>query len=183
MIVIIDNGKGSESISRLVRNSKVVKTNSIPDADAYVISDGEPNGANRNRIEGFLKRCNKPVLAIGGGYLHMGAVFGAEIISGNCGKAERISIKQRCPILLDFKRQFTASHSQRMTLDDLPEEFGVIASSAKNEFEVIQHGTNPDSPVDAKPFFGVHFNPEEGLEGINVLRNFERFVEMWCKYH
>jgi hypothetical protein len=31
--------------------------------------------------------------------------------------------------------------------------------------------------------FGVHFNPEAGLDGLQILRNFEQFVEMWAKYH
>ncbi|MBI2583038.1 MAG: hypothetical protein HYW25_00075 [Candidatus Aenigmarchaeota archaeon] len=183
MIFIVDNGRGAGNISRIIRSSKIVKTNSIPVADAYIISDGETNGANQKNVVNFLKKCTKPVLAIGAGYLHMGVAFGAVVTGGGCAKTERIEIKQRCPILLDFKKNFTASHNQKSVLQNLPEEFGIIASSPKNEYEIIQHGTNPDNPIEALPFFGVHFNPEEGLDGVNILHNFERFVEMWNKYH
>jgi len=184
MIVIIDNGRGADNISHIIRGSKLAKANAIPSgAEAYVISDGEVGGKNEKDIIKFLKSTNKPVLAIGAGYIHLGLAFGATVKNGACAKTENISVKQRCPILLDFKKMFSANHCQKTVLQNLPEEFGIMASSPKNEFEVIQHGTNPENPIDALPFFGVHFNPEEGLDGVNILRNFQQFVAMWNKYH
>jgi len=59
-------------------------------------------------------------------------------------------------------------------VEDLPEGFDVAASSPQYEFEIFQ-GIE-------QPFFGVHFDAT-GPEAIKMLHNFEKFIEVWGKYH
>ena len=184
LIAIIDNGKGAEDIARFIRGSKVFKPSAAPkDANAYILSDGDLNKAAQKVITKLIQKNSTPILGIGIGQIYIGLAFGFKTKSSTCGKINRISVKQRSPILLDLKKQFSVNDGQKLVLADVSDDFGVIASCPKNDFEVIQHGANPENPIDALPLFGVHFNPESGLDGIQILRNFERFIGMWAKYH
>lgn len=178
MLVIIDNGKGAEDISMGIRLKKVVvKPKDIPSkASGYIVSDGALKKDAQKAVAALLKTTNKPVLGIGLGHAYIAAAFGAVIKENKSPhKQDSVSIKKPCPLLLNLKRLFTVMDESRYIFDKLPENFAVAASSPKHEFEVIQHLE--------RPFYGVHFNPELGMEGMKVLDNFCRFVEMWKKYH
>lgn len=183
MIVIVDNGIGAQDIQRFVRGAKIVSPSSITDANAYILSDGTPSKDKEHANIKLVKANHKPILGVGLGQIYMGMAFGAKVVNSACAKSETVSVTQRSPILLDMKKMFAVNDTQKQMLAGIPEVFGAVAKCPKNEFEVIQHGANPDNPIDALPLFGVHFNPEAGLDGIQILNNFYRFVEMWNKYH
>ena len=115
-------------------------------------------------------------MGIGAGMAYIAAFYGASIKDGKASqKQEQISLKKPSPLLLDFKKVFTAVVASGCTIGDLPENFSVHASSKSCEFEIIQDTE--------KPFFGVRFSPELGQDGLRILGNFEKFIEMWGKYH
>jgi len=184
MIAIVDNGKGADRISQLVRGSKVVKPGAIPAADAYILSDGQPSPAIEKANISLIKANKSPILGIGIGYIYIGLAYGAKTKLSACAKNERVTATQRSPILLDLRKSFTVVNDQKLMLDVLPPALGAVAECPKNPNAVIQHGANLDNPIDSPlPQFGVHFNPELGMEGVAILSNFSRFVEMWKKYH
>ncbi len=174
MLVIVDNGKNADKIAALIRGAKkVVKPGSIPsDATAMILSDGDVKTQKAN--EKILKEFDKPLLAIGNSSLFMGTLYGANIVPGKIVKNERIKIERPCAILLDLKKVFTVVKASTHEMDDLPEQLEVMASS-KYPFEVVADNE--------KPFFGVHFNPELGGEGMKIIQNFIKSVEVWEKYH
>lgn len=184
MIAIVDNGKGADRLAQLIRGSKIVKPSNIPQADAYILSDGQLSPAIEKTNIALIKANKVPILGIGAGYLCIGLAYGAKTRAASCPKNERITVTQRSPILLDLKKNFTIVNEQKQMLDNLPPVLGSVATCPKNPNAVIQHGANLDNPIDSPlPIFGVHFNPELGMEGIAILNNFSRFVEMWKKYH
>lgn len=184
MIAIVDNGKGADRIAQLVRGSKIVKPTAVPAADAYILSDGQLSPAIEKANIALIKSNKMPLLGIGAGYLCVGLAYGAKTKPAGCAKNERLTITQRSPILLDLKKSFTVVNEQKLMLDGLPPVLGAVAACTKNPNAVIQHGANLDNPIDSPlPQFGVHFNPELGMEGIVILNNFVRFVDMWKKYH
>lgn len=175
MIIIVDNGKGAEQIARLIRGSKeIVKPDKIPPkASGYILSDGDVKNQKHN--EKLIQSTDKPLLAIGTSSLFLATAFGAKIKNGaKSGKQERIKLERPCPLTLDLKKMFTAFKSCSSVIEDLPENFDVFASS-KYPFEMIGETE--------KPFFGVHFNPEMGADGMKVIDNFVKFAEVWEKYH
>lgn len=178
MIVIIDNGKGAQQIADFIRSKKtVVKPKDMPDkASGYILSDGALSKDSQKAVSNLLKKTSAPVLGIGVGHGYVAAAFGAVIKENrNPHKQDTVAIKKPCPLLLDLKRMFTVMDECRYIFEELPENFSIVASSPKHEFEVVQENENP--------FFGVHFNPELGMEGRKILDNFVHFVDMWGKYH
>lgn len=176
MIVIVNNGKGAQQLAQLIRTKNMIADpKKVTDkASAYVLSDGMLNKDAQKNVEKILKG-NKPVLGVGLGAAYIAASYGAEIKETKPVKQERVSIKKPCPLLLDLRRMFVVVKGSKYGINEVPENFVVMASSQKYPFEVIMESQNP--------FFGVAFNPELGGEGRMVLTNFERFVEMWKKYH
>ncbi len=174
MLVIVDNGKGAEQISRMIRgHSTIVKPNKVPkDASAIILTDGDAKNQKAN--EKIIKTFNKPLLAIGMASLFLGTAYGAKIVPGKFPKNERVKMERPCAVLLDMKRMFTVVKDCDNGLDDLPENFDVMASS-KYPFEVIAEME--------RPYFGVHFNPELGGDGMKIIQNFINSVEVWEKYH
>ena len=185
MIVIVDNGKNAEEISKIIRGSRITKPNHIPDADAYILTDGS-NPINKDVQKHnmhFIKSNKKPVLGIGVGYLCLAMTFGAKIKTSSVSSGtEKIIIKRRSPILLDLKKTFNVVDNQKYVIEACPDSLGPIASSSKYEFEIIQHGSGTLGE-DPLPFFGVHFNPELGLDGRKIIDNFIKLVDVWNKYH
>ncbi len=173
MIVVVDNGKGVENIARAVRGSKtVVKPDKISAGSAYILSDGDLKNQKQN--EKLIKSIDKPLLAIGAGSLFLAAAYGAKILKGKTEKQARIKIEHPCALTLDMKKMFVVFKNCDSVLDEIPENFNVFASS-KYPFEIIGESE--------RPFFGVHFNPEMGADGLKVIDNFVKFVEVWEKYH
>ncbi len=175
MITIVDNGKNAVEISRLLRmQSQVISPSKVDvKASAFILSDGDMKNQKAN--EKVLK-LSKPVLGIGVGCLFIGAAFGAKIKNvTKTEKQEKIMLKKPCPLTVDMKKALSVFESYQNILDEVPENFCVVASSPKYDFEIIQENENP--------FFGVHFLPEKGGDGRMILSNFERFVEIWEKYH
>ncbi len=177
MIVIIDNGKGSAEISRFIRMpNKVVKPSQLDGmkASAYILSDGSMGNQKVN--EKLLQKTASPVLGIGAGCMFVGAAFGAKVKNvPKVERQERLMIKKPCPLTLDLKRMFTVHESYQHVFSEVPENFGIAASSQKYEYEIIQEMS--------RPFFGVQFLPEKGSDGLRILDNFIKFVEIWGRYH
>ena len=177
MLVVINNGKGANDIANCIRASKRIANPKEADslnASAYILSDGDLKNEKDN-IK-FINKIEKPLLAIGSGYLFLGSAFGAKIEKvPKTEKRERIMIKKPCPLVLDFKKAFDVFECYQHILSDVPDNFGIIAMSQKYEFEIIQEFE--------KPFFGVHFCPELGLDGRKIIDNFVKFVGVWEKYN
>ena len=175
MLVIVDNGKGANEIANCVRTSKkVVNPKDFTDGSAYILSDGELKNEEDN-IK-LINKIEKPLLAIGSGYLFLGSAFGAKIEKvPKTEKKERIMIRKPCPLVLNLKKAFDVFECYQHILTSVPDNFGIIARSQKYEFEIIQEFE--------KPFFGVHFCPELCLDGRKIIDNFVKFVEVWRKYH
>jgi anthranilate/para-aminobenzoate synthase component II len=180
MIVIVDNGKGALEISRAVRSSQIVKPSSIPEnANGYILSDGDLNATNQKACMKFIKNAKKPVLGIGIGYIYFGIAFGARSESGNFPRTYTVTINKRSPLVLDLKKQISVVAEQKQYLSEISENLDSIGSSNQNPNEIIAHFDENDH----RPLFGVHFNPELSPDGIKILQNFVKFVEMWNKYH
>lgn len=175
MILIVDNGRGAKELSQMVRTpNRIVSAKNIEKASAYILSDGDINNQKEN--EKLVKGTDRPILAIGTACIFLGQAHGAAVKAvPKVERIERLSIKRPSPLTLDLKKTFTATESYSHVLEDVPEEFNVHASSAKYDYEIISIGD--------KPFFGLHFLPEKGGDGRAILANFERFVEVWEKYH
>lgn len=179
MLAIVDNGSGAEEISRLVRvNNILIKPKDLTPKEiakfsSFILSDGDM----KNKVANvkFIKKASKPMLCIGAGYIFLASAFGAKPKETKFNKQEIIKIERPCPLVLDLKNMFTVLKSCKHVIEELPENFDVMASSRSYEFEIIQESE--------KPFFGVQFNPELGADGFKLLNNFEKFVKVWGKYH
>ena len=174
MLVIVDNGKGAEQIAHLVRGQKVVMKPEKVDmkASAFILSDGDMKNQKHN--EKLIKSTDRPLLAIGAASVFLASAYGAKVGKSKSEKQARVKIEHPCSLTLDMKKMFVAFKNCNAALEDLPENFSVFASS-KYPFEII--GENE------KPFFGVHFNPEMGADGMKIIDNFVKFAEIWGKYH
>ena len=174
MIAIVDNGKGADNIARMIRGAKViVKPDKIDNkASAYILSDGDMKHQKSN--DKLIKSTEKPLMGIGMGSVFLAAAYGAKIGKSKAEKQARVKIEHACALTLDMKKMFVAFKSCDSALEDLPENFNIFASS-KYPFEII-------GEIE-KPFFGVHFNPEMGADGLKIIDNFVKFVEIWEKYH
>ena len=176
MLAIVDNGRGAEEIARFVRASKqIIKPSEIGKvkASAYILSDGDIK--NKKACIDLIKKCEKPLLALGIGSVFLAAAFGAKAVPIKADKSVKIKIERPSTLTTDMKKLFSVVNNCQHGIDDLPEQFDVFASSQKYDFEIIGHVENP--------FFGVHFNPELGADGFQILNNFVKFVEVWEKYH
>jgi GMP synthase-like glutamine amidotransferase len=177
MIIVVDNGKGANEIASCIRMSKKILKPAeacSAKASAYILSGGDLKNKDANLK--IIKSSCKPILGIGTGCMFIGAAFGAKIKQvPKTKKIERLSLEKPCPLTLDLKRMFTVMEDYQHVIDELPENFGVFASSKGYDFEIIGELENP--------FFGVQFCPELGGEGRRILMNFEKFVEVWDKYH
>lgn len=176
MIIIVDNGNGAEEIGRFIRApKKIVKPSEATSTKGtgYILTDGDVKHMKHN-ID-LIKKVNVPILAIGHGYVFLGTAYGATHKTGKVGKSERINIERPCPLLVDMKKNLMVMKSCKSIFEDLPENFDVVATSKGYDFEIIQESE--------KPFFGTQFNPELGGDGLKMIDNFAKFVEIWGKYH
>lgn len=176
MIVIVDNGKGAEEISRLVRGPKeVLKPSEAAKVKAagFILSDGDTKNQKANLQ--IIEKSTKPILAVGAAYAFLGAAYGAKPKESKMDKMERVKIEHPCPLTLDLKRVFTVMQNGGHVFDDLPETLSIVASSPKNGFKIVE--------ASDKPFFGAQFNPELGGDGPKIIDNFVKFVDVWAKYH
>jgi len=174
MLYIVDNGKGAKDISIHLRmKHEIVSPKKIkPNGSAYILTDGDiKNKADNVK---FIKSAKIPVLGIGAGAAFIAASFDAPVKEGKCEKSKIVKVNKSCPLLLDFKKVFKAEDSCNVIIEDLPENIYPVASSQHYEFEIIQDMQNP--------FFGVHFNPTTP-ETFNILRNFEKFLGVWERFH
>ena len=177
MIAVIDNGKGAKDIASILKGKSEVinpKDASKSKASAFVLSDGDNKTIEKN--VGFLEKTESPILAIGMSALFLGTLFGSEIEKSKPVKNEKIQIKKPCPLTLDFKKSITLSKGAGFKFKKIPENFIVIGSSKSSDYEILQD--------QGSPIFLTICNPEEGGDGLNLLRNFEKFViEVWQNYH
>lgn len=179
-IGIIDNGKGADAIAKMLRTSNIIKASSIShkmpetkNLSGFILTDGDIKYKKQNVK--LIRATSKPMLGIGAGYLFIANAFGAKIKASNVPKREQIKISKPCPLTLNLKRMFNVIKDCNHVLSDIPKNFGIVASSKKYKFEIIQDFT--------LPIFGVHFNPELGLDGNKIIKNFERFVILFEKYN
>ncbi len=183
MIAIIDNGKGADKISAVLRGSKIFSVkDKIPSADAYILSDGEMDAKAEKANIDLIQKLEVPLLAIGIGSIYLAKAYGGKSKELKL-KAGNLTIKQKSPLLLDLKKMFSVVDSQKHFISECPECFGSLASAPGYEHAMMQFGINPEIDEEPLPIFGVHFNPEAGLDGIKILKNFQTFVEVWGKYH
>jgi GMP synthase-like glutamine amidotransferase len=176
MIAIVDNGKGAEDIARFIRGQKEVisPTEALKSkANAFILSDGDMKHQKHN--VDLIKKTSRPLLGIGAGYAFLGVAFGAKLKETKFDKTDRAKIEHPCPLTLDLKKMFTVMQTCKHAFPELPENFHVVASSPKYEYKIISEND--------KPFFGVHFNPELGGDGLKIIDNFVKFVDVWEKYH
>ena len=178
MITILDNGKGAEEISRLLRTkNQVVKPGEKAEGSAFILTDGVSTKKIEKDIVKIIKK-NVPVLAIGLGAFYIYEMFGAKIkktADKDKKQQEKLIIEKSSPLLRDFKKFFTVVSNCCYESDGLPENFYVLAASKLNDYWVVQ-----DSEM---PLFCINFNPELGLDGVKLLGNFEKFIDVWEKYH
>ncbi len=175
-IVIVDNGKGASSIASSVYGSEIIKPgeiSSVKNASAWILTDGQPTSENKKCI-GLVQSTNKPLMGIGLGYLYLASAFGAEIEKGDAKRGIKVTITRNCALTNNFRKFFMAVNDCKFSLKELPDCFDVMAKSGY-EYEIIADMENP--------FFGVHFNPELSAETMIMFRNFQKFVEVWEKYH
>lgn len=176
MIIIVDNGNGAQEISRFLRMKNVIakpKDALKQKAFAYIFSDGDPKNMEANLD--ILDKSEVPVLGIATGGLFIGAAYEATIKEMKFAKTETLTVKKPCPLTLDMKKNFVVARSCKFGFIDIPENFNTIASSAKYPYEMLQEAENP--------FFILNFNPELGMEGPQILANFEKFIGVWREYH
>ncbi|MFH0949517.1 MAG: hypothetical protein V1802_03445 [Candidatus Aenigmatarchaeota archaeon] len=175
MLVIVDNGRNAEEISKFLRvKYEIIPPNKIDSikASAYVLSDGDVKHKAHNLK--LIEHSKKPVLGIGAGSVFIGVALGAKIKEGKTEKSKTIKVKKACPLLLNFKKVFGANDECKYILDDVPEQIDPVAESSNYDYEVFQHAE--------RPLFGVHFSPT-GQNCSEILNNFVKFVEIWEKYH
>lgn len=183
MIAIIDNGRGADKIASIIKGSKVFSVkDKIPSADAYILSDGDiDTKAEKINIE-LIQKLEVPLLAIGIGSIYLAKAYGGKAKELKL-KVGTLTIKQKSPLLLDLKKMFSVVDSQKYFISECPECFGILASAPGYDYAMMQFGANPEIDEEPLPIFGLHFNPEAGLDGIKILKNFQSFVEVWAKYH
>lgn len=176
MIVIIDNGLGAEKISNYIRQKTTIvdakKASSLKNTEAFIISDG--NEKNRLANLKIIKSARVPVLGIGMGSLFIANAYGSKIIKSRGKKKKRVTLKKACPLTLKMKKFFVVTTDCNHTINELPPNFGIVASSADNEYEIFQEFESP--------FFGVHFSSNDP-EAMTIIRNFVKFLGVWEKYH
>lgn len=174
MLYIVDNGKGAKDVSVHLRmKHEIVSPKKIKmDGSAYILSDGDIK--NKSDNVKLVKTTKVPVLGIGAGAAFVAAAFDASIKEGKNEKNKIVKVKKHCPLSLDLKKVFRAEDSCNVVIEDLPENIYPTASSQHYEYEIIQEMQNP--------FFGVHFSPTT-METMSILRNFEKFINVWEKYH
>ena len=184
MIAIIDNGKGADKIAAILRGSKIFSSkDKIPEnADAYILSDGDMDPKMEKANIELIQKLGVPVLAVGIGSIYLAKAYGGKAKELKL-KVSNLTIKQKSPLLLDLKKMFSVVDGQKYFISECPECFGVLAGAPGYDYAMIQFGTNPEIDEEPLPIFGMHFNPEGGLDGIKILKNFQSFVEVWGKYH
>jgi anthranilate synthase/phosphoribosyltransferase len=179
MLVIVNNGKGAENISRFMRvQHKIIKPkDKIPEKVSGVIfSDGKISKDAQLKAKMFIDKGTVPVMFVGNGYRCMMSCMNTVVKEIKVSKKqERLIMAKPCPLLLDVKKAFSVIKDADFLVSNLPENLNPIARSQKNEFEMVQDIE--------KPFFGLNFNPELGLDGFKILQNFSNFIEVWEKYH
>ena len=172
MISIIDNGNGKE-ISKILKSAKVI--NKLPDTSGVVISDGKADKEKQKLVQNVIEKFNGPILGIGLGAMYIAAMAGGKITEKKVKKRElRLRISGHCPLTIDMKG-CSVIKTTNFVIEELPDFFKPIAKSIESDYEMFQDMGNP--------IFGVQFNPELGLDGIKILRNFETFISIWTKYH
>ena len=176
MIIIVDNGKGAQEISRFLRiPNKILKPKIAlkEKPDGFILSDGEPKNLETNIS--VLEKSKVPVLGIATSCLFIGSLFGGNVCKMNYTKNEKVSLKKPCPLTTEMKKSINVVKTCQYGFSELPENFHIVGQSKNYKYEIIQEFDNP--------FFGVHFNPELGGDGRKIFDNFEKFLEVWQKYH
>ena len=177
MLLVVDNGIGAEEIAQMVRvQHQVVKPQDAlkQKASGYILTDGSDSQKKAN-ID-IINNSKMPVLGIGIGCAFLAEAF--DSVVKKCPKKEgmeMLKMERPGPLVVDMKRSFNVYDSYSWRIEELTENFDVIARSPKYDFEMIMEMENP--------FFGVHFAPWKGGDGMVILQNFVKFIEVWEKYH
>lgn len=113
----------------------------------------------------FLKEYKNPVLGICFGHQVIGSVFGAEVYTIPEDREEReIEIVTSSVIFnqVPLPMLMQEDHTEAVKV---PEDFSLLAKSAKCENEAMQHKF--------LPIFGVQFHPEvSGRQGLTIINNY-----------
>ncbi len=177
-VAIIDNGNGAEELSELIPGSEIFPVKDVKKVlkdnfDAYILTDGNADAKKREASVELLNNAKKPVLAIGFGYLCLGALMGAEVVECKPIKKDSVlSVKHGSPLTTDMKRM-SVKYDTNFKLVNIPEEILNIASTP--EGDIIQDIETP--------LIGVSFLPEQSKDGPQIIKNFLKFVEVYDQYH
>ncbi|MAH42834.1 hypothetical protein CL614_03865 [archaeon] len=177
-VAIIDNGNGAEELASLVGDAEIFPFKDVKkvlkgEFDAYILTDGDADAKKQSADVELLSNAKKPVLAIGFGYLCLGALMGAEVVEAKPIKKDSvISIKHGSPITTDMKK-ISVKHDTKFKLENIPEE--ILNIAANPEADIIQ-----DIEM---PLIGVSFLPEQSKDGPQIIKNFLKFVDVYDNYH
>lgn len=179
-ILILDFGSQyTQLIGRRVRELNVYceihPFNHFPEIDEMVkgvILSGSPFSVRDQNapIPDLSKIKGKvPVLGVCYGAQYLAHFFGGEVLPSNSreyGRANLGFIDQGCELFKDIERNTQVWMSHGDTIDRLPVNYKVIASTADV--------TNAAFRIEGEPTYAIQFHPEvyHTTEGIKVLKNF-----------
>ncbi len=113
----------------------------------------------------FIKKVNIPVLGVCFGHQTIGLLYGSKIRQEKLLKKKIfIDFHKKDVIIRGFNKrsQFMEYHKEFISL---PKGLDLIATSNKDNVEIIKHPT--------KPIYGIQFHPElSGKNGEQILKNF-----------
>ena len=177
-VAIIDNGNGAEELASLVGDAEIFPSKDVKKVldgkfDAYILTDGIADAKKRENSIDLLTNAKKPVLAIGFGYLCLGALMGANVVECKAIKKDSIlSVKHGSPLTVDMKR-ISVKHDTKFKLENVPEE--ILNIAVNPEADIIQDIETP--------LIGVSFLPEQSKDGPQIIKNFLKFAEVYDQYH
>lgn len=177
-ICIIDNGKGAQELAKLIPSSTIFSAKDYQKAlkgnyDAYVLTDGDTDEKKQDAAADILDAASKPVLAIGFGYLCLGAMMGADVVECKPIKKNAVlPVKHGSPLTTDLKA-INVYQEFDMKLENIPDDVMMIAPIPTGDIiQDVEH-----------PCIGINFLPEKSKDGPMILKNFLKFVEVYDQYH
>lgn len=183
-VVILDFGSQyTQLIARRIRElnvySEIVPFNKVPELDdsvkAVILSGSpfsvtDPNALHPN-LEPIIGK--KPVLGICYGAQYLAQHFGGSVsrsLKREYGKANLGKIHRNSPLLAGIEQGSQVWMSHGDTIQDLPQQFELLASTA--DVEVAAYASK--AGAFAQPVYCIQFHPEvyHSLDGKELLKNF-----------
>lgn len=168
----IQNALAETGTIQVKEYSKIPNGCDINAFDAVVIS-ASPKGNNsnfENRLKSFywVKKTHIPVLGICAGHQFIGVLFGGHLIQNKEMEDGILSveIEKEDPIFEGYNNKFKVEqhHNDSITL---PDNFELLASSAKCKVQAIRHKK--------RPIYSVQWHAEKSTP--KIIRNFIKNVK------